>query len=122
MLVVISDSENNFVCQDVHKLVREILISKSQKRQARCYSMRRRELEIKVGVLLEEHWLSSRRQNRVEKFGWKFIGSFKVLDVVNNNIGIRERKTVNFDQVRVYKFRNDSVPSQMSGGDSQLPR
>lgn len=52
--------------------------------------MRKKALEIKEGdfVLLEKHWLSSRRQMSVAKFGPNFAGSFKILEVVNSNLGI----------------------------------
>lgn len=48
-----------------------------------------------------------------------------MLEIVRNNLIIDvqwERTTVNFDQVRVYKFRNYSESSQMFGGNYQLPR
>lgn len=57
------------------------------------------------------------------KFVPKFVGPFKVLEVVNNNVIIDvagEKTTVNLDQIRVYKFRNDNETSQMSSGESQL--
>lgn len=57
------------------------------------------------------------------KFVSKFVGPFKVLEVVNNNVIIDvagEKTTVNLDQIRVYKFRNDNETSQMSSGESQL--
>lgn len=51
----------------------------------------------------------------MDKIGSKFLFPFKMLEVVNNNLVIeaeRERTTVNFDQVRVYKLRNDNVSSR----------
>lgn len=72
-------------------------------------------------ILLEKHWLSSTLQKRAAKF----VGPFKVLEVMNNNLVIDvggERMTFNLDQVRVYRFRADgSKDSQMSSGISQIP-
>lgn len=84
--------------------------------------MRRRQLDVKVGdfVLMEKHRLSSRRQKRVAKFGPKFVGSFKVLEMRNVNLDINvygERITVNLDQVRVHRLKeNGSEGSQLSSG------
>lgn len=94
----------------------QVQIGKVQKRQALYYNMRRRELEIKMGdfVLFDKHW----RQKNVAKF----FGPFKACHEINNNLVTDvdgERMTVNLDQVRVYKFREDvSEGSQMLRGIS----
>lgn len=78
-------------------------------------------------VSSKKNWLSSRWQKRVAKFCPKFVGSFKLFVVVKNNLVVgvdgefRRWTTVNLDQVRVYKVRENSERSQMSNANSQLP-
>lgn len=50
MLVIMSDAEREFTCQDVGKLVKEaqVQIVKAKKWKSLYYNMRRRELEIKM--------------------------------------------------------------------------
>lgn len=74
-------------------------------------------------MFLKKQWLSSRQQKRVAKFGPKFGRPLKVLEVVNNNLVVDvdgERMTVNLDQVRVYKCREDSEASEMLSTNFQL--
>lgn len=76
-------------------------------------------------MLLKMHWFSSHRQQKVNMFEPKFVGPFRVMEVVHNNLIIEvegETSTANFDQVRDYKFMNNNVSSRMSSGESQLPR
>lgn len=58
------------------------------------------------------------------QFWTEICRSFRVLEVVNSNLIIDiedEKATVNLDQVRIYKFRNDNEFSGMLSGKSQLP-
>lgn len=113
-LVMVPGAEAEYTCHDVDKLVKEaqVEIGKAQKWQDVYCNMCRKELEIKVGdfVLVEKLLLSSSRKKKVANFGSKFIGPFKVGEVVNNNMVIdvnRKRLMVNLYQVRVYKFREN---------------
>lgn len=76
-------------------------------------------------VLLEKHWLSSRRQERVSKFGPKLVSPYEVLEKRNNNFVINldgERKVVvQLDQVRICKFKENDG-SHLSGGVLHIPR
>lgn len=72
------------------------------------------ETKVRDFGMLKNHWGSSNRQKKVAKFGLKFVGPFKLLEVVNNKFLIDvevERTTVNLNQVRLYKFRNDNEHS-----------
>lgn len=106
---------------DLDKLVRkaQVQINKAQMRQVLYYNTKRRELEVKGGdfVMLEKHWLSERHQKRVAKFDPKFDGTFRGLDLVNNNLIIvveDERTTVNLDQVRdmLFQFSSHSLTAK----------
>ena len=86
--------------------------------------MKRRVLDFKVGdkVLLESNILSSKAIKRVAKFGPKFFGPYEVLEIRNNNLILNingERVTVNIDEVRVHKERENS--SSSSGNSVHLP-
>lgn len=74
-------------------------------------------------VLLEKHWLSSRRQKRVSKFGPKLVGPSEVLEKRNNNfvINLDGQVVVQLDQVRICKFKENDG-SDLSGGVSHIPR
>lgn len=90
------------------------VMGKAQRRQEAYYNMRRREMNIQIGdyILLENHQLSSKANKVVGKFFPKYIGPYRVIKVRNNNLIIeKEGRTipVNMDQVRIYKFRADSV-------------
>lgn len=66
--------------------------------------MKTRDLQTQLGniVLLGKHFIISRRLNRVGKFELKFLGPFKVLEVMKYNLIIvveDERSTVNLYQV-----------------------
>lgn len=85
---MVSNLEKRFVCQDLVILIKRVELNETQKRQAFYYNMKRRELDFKVGdfVLPDKHWLHSHREKRVVKFLLKFMGSFKVLGIVNNSL------------------------------------
>lgn len=95
--------------------------------QSKVYEKTATELKkfIYVIVLLKTHWLSSRRQKRVAKFRRKYVGSFRLLKVVNSNLNIdveSNRTKVNLYQIRVCKFKNNTECSRMLSGESHFPR
>ncbi|GFV04257.1 uncharacterized protein TNCV_918781 [Trichonephila clavipes] len=81
------------------------------------YNRRRRDVRIKVNdlVLLQTHFLSTAGRKQVGKFMPKFEGPYRVLEVNDNNLIIWKsgrKRTVNIDQVRLYRPRQtDTVSS-----------
>ncbi|GFT15520.1 retrovirus-related Pol polyprotein from transposon 17.6 [Trichonephila clavipes] len=76
-----------------------------------------REVNIKVNdlVLVQTHFISAAGRRVVGKFMPQFEGSYRVLEVRNNNLIILKRGkkvTVHIDQVRVYRPRqSDTISS-----------
>ena len=72
-------------------------------------------------VLLQSHFLSSKALKQAAKFGPKFVGPYEVSEVRENNLIlsiIGERVTVNMDEVRIYKERENA---SSSSGNSAHP-
>ncbi|GFW25258.1 uncharacterized protein TNCV_5088241 [Trichonephila clavipes] len=66
------------------------------------------EFAVNDWFLVATHPLSSATRKVVAKFKPKFEGSYRVLDVKNNNLVIwkvGKRLTINVDQVRIYRHR-----------------
>ncbi|GFT53510.1 uncharacterized protein NPIL_504851 [Nephila pilipes] len=81
-----------------------------QDRWAKYYNRRGREVDVKVKdlVLVQTHPMSSASKRIVSKFKPKFVGTFEVMKVENNNVAIWKGGkliTVNIDQVRIYHSR-----------------
>lgn len=66
---MVSDSDIKIICRDVDESIKEaqVQFNKAQKLQTLYYNMKLRELDIKDGefLLVQKHWFSSRRQERV---------------------------------------------------------
>ncbi|GFX80584.1 retrovirus-related Pol polyprotein from transposon 412 [Trichonephila clavipes] len=110
-LVMVSDG-TEFAVGDIERLFEEARRNTETKhgKWKKYYNRRRRDVQIKVNdwVLVATHPLSSATRKVVAKFKPKFEGTYRVLDVKNNNVVIwkaRKRLTINVDQVRIYRHR-----------------
>ncbi|GFX21685.1 retrovirus-related Pol polyprotein from transposon 297 [Trichonephila clavipes] len=92
-------------------------MQKKHKSWEKHYNLRRRDVHIKVNVLvlLQTHFLSAAGRKQVGKCMPKFEGPYKVLEIKGNNLVIWKNGrniTVNIDQVRVYRPRqSDTISS-----------
>ncbi|GFU77248.1 uncharacterized protein TNCV_4126251 [Trichonephila clavipes] len=110
-LVMVSDG-TEFIVGDIERLFEEARRSTKAKHEKweKYYNRRRCDVRIKVNdwVLIATHPLSSATRKVVAKFKPKFKGSYRVLDVKNNNVVVwkaGKRLTINVDQVRIYRHR-----------------
>ncbi|GFW55989.1 uncharacterized protein TNCV_373951 [Trichonephila clavipes] len=110
-LVMVSDG-TEFAVGDIERLFEKARRNTETKHEnwKKYYNRRRRDVQIKVNdwVLVATHHLSSATRKVVAKFKPKFEGSYRVLDVKNNNVVIwkaGKRLTINVDQVRIYRHR-----------------
>ncbi|GFS61826.1 uncharacterized protein TNCV_4345351 [Trichonephila clavipes] len=110
-LVMVSDG-TEFPIGDVERLFEEARRNTETKHEKwkKYYNRPRRDVQIKVNdwVLVATHPLSSATRKVVAKFKPKFEGSYRVLDVKNNNavkFKAGKRLTINIDQVRIYRHR-----------------
>ncbi|GFS71481.1 uncharacterized protein TNCV_5051781 [Trichonephila clavipes] len=90
---------------------------KQHKTWGKYYNRKRREVNIKVNdlVLVQTHFISAAGRRVIGKSMPKFEGSYRVLEVRNNNLNIwkkGKRATVDIDQMRVYHPRqSDTISS-----------
>ncbi|GFX89177.1 uncharacterized protein TNCV_20731 [Trichonephila clavipes] len=110
-LVMVSDG-TEFAVGDIERLFDEARrnIKTKHEKWEKYYNRRRRDVQIKVNdwVLVATHPLSSATRKVVAKFKPKCEGTYRVLDVKNNNVAIwkvGKRLTINVDQVRIYRHR-----------------
>ncbi|GFW57150.1 uncharacterized protein TNCV_540671 [Trichonephila clavipes] len=90
-LVMVSDG-TEFAVGDIERLFEEARRNTETKQEKwkNYYNRHRRDVQIKVNywVLIATHPLSSATRKVVAKFKPKFEGSYRVLDVKNNNVVI----------------------------------
>ncbi|GFW47220.1 uncharacterized protein TNCV_56731 [Trichonephila clavipes] len=110
-LVMVSD-ETEFVVGDIERLFEEARRNTKAKHEKweKYYNRRRCDVQIKVNdwILIATHPLSSATRKVVANFKPKFEGSYRVLDVKNNNVVIwkaGKTLTINVCQVRMYRHR-----------------
>ncbi|GFS52440.1 uncharacterized protein TNCV_4851271 [Trichonephila clavipes] len=110
-LVMVSDG-TEFAVGDIQRLFEEARRNTETQHEKwkKYYNRRRRDVQIKVNdwVLVATHPLNSATRKVVAKFKPKFEGTYRVLDVKNNNVVIwkaGKRLTINVDQVRIYRQR-----------------
>ncbi|GFV40076.1 uncharacterized protein TNCV_2915051 [Trichonephila clavipes] len=110
-LVMVSD-RTDFAVGDIERLFEEARRNTKAKHEKweKYYNRRRRDMQIKVNdcVLIATHPLNSATKKVVAKFKPKFEGSYRVLEVKNNNAVIwkaEKKVTVSVDQVRIYRHR-----------------
>ncbi|GFT16632.1 uncharacterized protein TNCV_282321 [Trichonephila clavipes] len=110
-----------YVGRNIEKLFDEARQNrrKQDKHWEKYYNRKRREVNIKVNdlVLVQTHFISAASRRVVGKFMPKFEGSYRMLEVRNNNLIILKtgkKVTVNIDQVRVYRPRHSDTISSDS--------
>ncbi|GFW27600.1 retrovirus-related Pol polyprotein from transposon 412 [Trichonephila clavipes] len=107
-----------YVGRNIEKLFDEARQNrrKQHKHWEKYYNRKRRKVNIKVNdlVFVQTHFISAAGRRVVGKFMPKFEGSYRMLEVRNNNLIIlkRDKKvTVNIEQVRVYRPRHSDTIS-----------
>ncbi|GFX47749.1 transposon Tf2-9 polyprotein [Trichonephila clavipes] len=127
--LVISDG-TEFAVGDVERLFEEARRNAKAKHEKweKYYNRRRRDVQIKVNdwVLIANHPLSSASKKVVAKFKPKFEGTYRVLEVKNNNVVIwkaGKSLMVNVDQVRIYRhWKCDKTEIRTGSSDNKSLR